>query len=68
MTTTTTGVDAPIDPDTFKARLTPTAVVVSETLRVDVFCDDGDLFAGHAVIVSLAEDGRPCQTQLLADV
>ena len=31
---------------------------------MDVFFDDGDLFAGHSVIVAIEEDGTPGLVQL----
>jgi len=44
--------DEELDQDGFIARITPTGVDVDED-RVEIYFDDGDLFGGHTIIVSL---------------
>jgi hypothetical protein len=49
----------PIDADEFAARMTPDALIVEEDDGVTVWFDDGDLFWGHTISVSLHSDLTP---------
>ncbi len=54
----------PIDPGEFVLRLSLDAITVDADFRCEVFLDDGDLFAGHAIIVDVDADGSLGRVQL----
>ena len=47
----------------FLARVLPRAISVGEGL-VEVLFDDGDIFSGHTISVTLCEDEEPCASLL----
>lgn len=56
--------EEPVDAETFASRLTPQSFGVDEEGGVSVFFDDGDLFWGHVVIVSLNERLEPTDAEI----
>jgi hypothetical protein len=56
--------EPPLSKADFMGRLRLSAVNFLDDEFMDVFFDDGDLFAGHSVIVAIEEDGTPGQVQL----
>ncbi len=49
---------APLDEDEFTARLTLNDVSLSFNGSAELFYDDGGLFGGHAVLVTMAANGN----------
>jgi len=56
--------EPPLGKPDFVSRLRLSGVNFLDDEFMDVFFDDGDLFAGHSVIVAIEEDGTPGQVQL----
>ncbi len=55
---------SPIDAALFADKLTLTDVTIDRDLTAQMFFDDGDLFWGHTIIVTVDEEGRPSAAHL----
>jgi hypothetical protein len=56
--------EAPLSKPDFIKRLSLNGMNLLDDEGMDLFFDDGGLFAGHSIIVSIEEDGKPGYVQL----
>ena len=59
--------DVPLTADGFVAAVSLSSVAVRANGTVEIYLDDGDLFDGHAIIVTLDRDLTPSDAQIAAE-